>query len=259
MQALLDSYRDPLLLAFPVATTLISMAAFLLFALPLTALAAADPRWCRRWRIQSRRERRDVFWPSVRSWWVNNLWLTLAVLLAWPLLLHSGIHTGPLPPWYVIAGSVLLIIYLDDFLYYGFHRLMHRPWAFRHIHGCHHRIHTPWAITGHYMHPAEYVATGSIALIGPILLEVHVVTLWIWTVFRQWEAAEGHCGYAFPVSLSRWLPFSDGGLHHDYHHAKVRGNYAGFLGLWDRVFGTEVPDYPAHRARLRQAAGQTAP
>jgi sterol desaturase/sphingolipid hydroxylase (fatty acid hydroxylase superfamily) len=91
------------------------------------------------------------------------------------------------------AAQVVFFVYLDDFLYYWFHRGMHGRWLYKHVHGWHHRIVTPWAITGHYMHPVEYSLTGTVALIGPLLLGSHVVTLWVWFAFRQWEAAEGHC------------------------------------------------------------------
>ena len=88
---------------------------------------------------------------------------------------------------------------------------------------------TPWSITGHYMHPVEFVLTGTVMLIGPLLVGAHVVTLYVWIVFREWEAAEGHAGYDFPWSPTHLIPFSDGATHHDFHHAKVKGNYAGFF------------------------------
>lgn len=249
-QPMLDAFIDPRFVPVVVITSAVSLGAFLLFALPLTALAVADPARLRHRRIQARRVRPGVFWPSLRACLANNAWMLLAATAAWPLLQFSGLHLGPLPPLYLIAAQLLLFVYLDDLLYYGFHRLMHRPFWFRRVHGRHHRVHTPWAITGLYMHPLEYVATGTIALIGPVLVEAHVVTLWLWTAFRQWEAAEGHCGYRLPFSPSGWLPFSHAAVHHDFHHARVRGNYAGFLALWDRVLGTEARDYRADRERL---------
>ena len=41
----------------------------------------------------------------------------------------------------------------------------------------------------------------------------------------------------------------DAGVFHDFHHAHFQGNYAGFLAWFDRVMGTEVPEYTADRAR----------
>jgi len=42
---------------------------------------------------------------------------------------------------------------------------------------------------------------------------------------------------------------SDGARHHDFHHARVRGNYAGFFPIWDRAFGTFAKGYAEVLAR----------
>lgn len=252
LDALLATYRDPLFLAFPVATGLISAAAFMVFAIPLTWIAARDPAWARPYRIQSRAPRaQQLVWASVRSWAVNNGGMLVGIVLLWPLLRLSGVHTGPLPPWWVIGGQILFFFYLDDFLYYWSHRLLHTRWLYKTIHAWHHRIVTPWAITGNYMHPLELSLTGGVALIGPLLLGSHVVTVWLWFVWRQWEAAEGHCGYDFPWSPSHLLPGNDGARHHDMHHARVKGNYAGFTPIWDRIFGTFAKGYAEDLAARR--------
>lgn len=256
----ISSFQDARFAYVPIGAVLVGMAAFALFAGAFTWLAWADPAWARRWKIQGGRAarsmsqdeaaRRNILVPgprmlrlSTRSWLVNNACMLAAACAGWPLMSLSGVHLGPLPPAWVIALQVVLFVYLDDFLYYWMHRAMHTPWLLRHVHGWHHRVLTPWAVSGHYMHPLEYVLTGSLAFVGPALLGSHVLTLWIWIAVRQWEAAEGHSGYALPFSPTHWLPFSHGALHHDYHHARVRGNYAGFLPLWDRFFGTHVRDY----------------
>lgn len=243
-------YREPLFWLFPVATTLISWASFGLFAGVLTAIAARDPASLRRYRIQSRPPRsQQLVGPSVRAWLLNDALMLVAVVASWPLLRLSGIHAGPLPPWWTIALQLVFFIYLDDLLYYGFHRAMHGRWLYKRVHGWHHTIVTPWAITGHYMHPVEYLGTAMVALVGPMLVGAHVVTVWLWFVFRQWEAAEGHCGYDFPWTPTHLLPGNDGAVHHDVHHARVRGNYAGFLPIWDRVFGTTARGYAEDLAR----------
>lgn len=244
LESALSWYREPLFWLYPVASVLISMFAFMLFAGPLTWLAAKAPPAFERYRIQSRRPKpQTLLWPSIKWWFLNNVLLALSVILAWPLLRLTGVHAGPLPAWYIVVAQLLFFIFLDDFLFYWAHRTLHTPWLFKRIHGWHHTIYTPWAVTGHYMHPLEYIITGSVALIGPILLSSHVVTLWIWFTFRQWEAAEGHCGYELPYTPTHLLPFNDGAVHHDVHHARVKGNYAGFLVWTDWLFGTLARGY----------------
>lgn len=232
-------YRDPLFWLFPVGSVLTSAVAFMLFAGPMTWIAATAPASLERYRIQRRRPRaQDLVGPSIKWWAINNLTLLVVVVAAWPLLRLSGVHAGPLPPWYVIVLQLILFVYLDDFLFYWAHRTLHGQFLYKRIHGWHHTILTPWAVTGHYMHPLEYVITGTVALVGPVLVGAHVVTLWLWFAFRQWEAAEGHCGYDFPWSPTHLFPLSDGAIHHDVHHERVKGNYAGFFPWTDAYFGT---------------------
>jgi 4-alpha-methyl-delta7-sterol-4alpha-methyl oxidase len=245
---LLEAYRDPLFVPFAIGSIVASVVAFVAFAAPLTWLAWRDPAWARGRRLQSRAPREQQLVAGSIGWGlVNDLCLGLATVAAWPLLRLSGVHMGPLPAWWVVVGQLVFFVYLDDFLYYWFHRAMHGRWLYKRIHSWHHRIVTPWAITGHYMHPIEYVLTGSVALVGPLLLGSHVVVLWIWFAFRQWEAAEGHCGYEFPWTPTHLFPGNDGARHHDFHHARVRGNYAGFFPIWDRAFGTFAKGYPVGR------------
>ena len=244
MTALLASYQEPLFWSFAIGSIVVSLVAFVVFAAPLTWIAWRDPAWARPYRLQSRPPReQQLVADSVRSWLVNNACLAAATIASWPLLRLTGVHAGPLPPWWVVGTQLVFFVSLDDFLYYWFHRAMHGRWLYKHVHGWHHRIVTPWAITGHYMHPVEYTLTGTVALIGPLLLGSHVVTLWLWFAFRQWEAAEGHCGYEFPWTPTHLFLGNDGARHHDFHHARVRGNYAGFFPIWDRVFGTCAKGY----------------
>ncbi len=236
-------YQEPLFLAISVFTPLLAALAFLTFALPLTALAWKDPESLRKHRIQSRQpDPRRVILPSLRHFLHNTAWVLGAVVVLWPLLRLSGIHGGPSPSFLEIGGQVLLFVFVDDFLYYFTHRAMHQVWLYRRIHSVHHRMVTPWAITGNYMHPAEFLVTSGLVLLGPLLLGSHLFTLWTWVVVRQWEASEGHCGYAFPWNPSRLLPFFSQG-HHDFHHARFQGNYAGYLGWVDRAMGTVATGY----------------
>lgn len=237
---LLDAYHDPMFWWFPVGGTLVSLVAYLVFALPLTALARHAPAWAEPWRIQRRRADVDRwFWPGLRAWALNNTVLFALVLALWPLIQPwSGVHRGPPPAAWIVVGQVVLFTYLDDVLYWFLHRALHEGWLYRRIHSVHHRVPTPCAITGHYMHPVEFVLTGLLMLVGPLLLGVHVVTLYAWIAVRQLEAAEGHGGYQLPFSLFHLLPGGHGARFHDAHHARFHGNYSGFLGWFDGVTGT---------------------
>jgi 4-alpha-methyl-delta7-sterol-4alpha-methyl oxidase len=251
-QALVEIFTEERFLLFPVMTNVISMAAFAVFAIPLTWIAWKKPAWAEKYRIQKREaDPQKVIGPSIGYWLRNNAALFAVTVAAWPLLRQTGIHWGPLPPWYVILIQVVFFIYLDDFLYYWMHRTLHHKRIYKKVHAVHHRIFVPWAVTAHYMHPLEFVMTGGLLLVGPLLLEAHIVTLWIWVIIRQWEAAEGHCGYSLPWNPSHLVPLYGGVEYHDFHHAKFHGNYSGFLGYLDRIFGEYSKGYREHLAAKR--------
>src|SRR5688572_18172710 len=138
-------YQEPLYWQFVVVTGLVSMFAFLLFAGPLTWLAGRDPDWARKYRIQSRHDRHVGTRDALKQWGINNVQALVTASLLWPLFRLTGVHAGPLPAAWVVAAQLLFFIYLDDFLYYWFHRGMHTRWLLKHVHGVHHRIYAPRA------------------------------------------------------------------------------------------------------------------
>lgn len=235
-------WDDPVFVPLVLGGSLVSLVAFLGFALPMTALAAWEPPWAAAWRIQKRRpDVRRWLGPSVARFVVNNLVLTTLLVASWPLWGHLvRVRVGGWPGAWELLGSVVLFVYLDDVAYWFMHRALHAKGLYERVHVVHHRVVTPCAITGHYMHPVEYALTGGLMLLWPLLFGSHVVTVYTWIVLRQWEAAEGHAGYRLPLGLTHLLPGSRGAEPHDRHHAKVRGNYSGFLGWFDRVMGTEL-------------------
>ena len=70
---------------------------------------------------------------------------------------------------------------------------------------------------------------------------------------RQFEAVDAHCGYQLPWSPVHWLPGYDGAGYHDFHHARYRGNYAGFFGYMDRWLGTQARGFADWRRERRRA------
>lgn len=245
-------YQDPMFWWFPMGTLAISTTAFLLFALPYTWLAWVDPPAMRRYKVQDTPF--DVarwFGPSLVSLGRNVLFVLVVMVVLWPVLRLAPIHLGPMPAWYVVVAQLVFFILLDDFLYYWVHRALHQRWLLKHVHKIHHEIRHTTAINGNYMHPLEYLSTASIALVGPLLVGAHLGVLWIWLVIRQYEAADAHCGYVLPWNPGHLFPLYQGAGYHDFHHAKYKGNYAGFLPYLDRLWGTYARGYLEWRAGFK--------
>jgi 4-alpha-methyl-delta7-sterol-4alpha-methyl oxidase len=238
MEAAFTIYSDPLFLLFPVASLLIGAVAFLAIALPLTWLAAANPRRLISYRLQEKPAPSRFFWPSLARLFLNQLCVLALAVVLWPLLRRSGVHAGGQLAWVEVGWQLPLFLVIDDCCSYILHRSLHAPWLFKHVHAVHHRIRKPSAIAGAYFHPVEYALINLAALAGPVLVGAHVVTIWVWAVLRQWLAADGHSGYALPWSPLRLLPGHQGPSFHDWHHRSSAGNYANVFIWFDRWFGT---------------------
>jgi sterol desaturase/sphingolipid hydroxylase (fatty acid hydroxylase superfamily) len=171
-------------------------------------------------------------------------------------LSKSGLLPGPDmaqtwgPAWFMV--SLVLMLIGHDAWFYWTHRLVHRPTLFRSLHRRHHRSHNPTPFTAYSFD------------VGEAALHALFVTVWLAIVPTPWEAVGlfvvvqiarntiGHCGYElFPANQSGkplfdWMTTV---THHDLHHEQAGWNYGLYFTFWDRVMGTEHPDYHARFAR----------
>ena len=142
-----------------------------------------------------------------------------------------------------VSFSVLLV--LNDFVYYWKHRAMHRIRWFWGNHVIHHSsnfynlttaLRQPWtgAISGLFIVGLPQIILGfhpaMVGFVGGINL---LYQFWIHT-----EAID---------RLPRWAEFTfNTPSHHRVHHGRnaryLDSNYAGILIIWDRMFGTFVPE-----------------
>jgi len=248
-------YMDEWFWMFPAATLGLSLVAFLIFALPWTWLAYIEPKWLAPYRIQNKSiDVKGTFWPSIYHSFKNTAVAFGFLVLLWPLIKHTGIHVGELPAWYIIPIQIVFFILLDDFLYYWMHRTFHEnKWLLKNVHIVHHEIKNTCAINGNYMHWFEFACTAGLMLIGPIIVGAHLYVLWAWVIIRQFEAADGHMGYDIPWNPARLFLIYHGPVYHDFHHAKFKGNYAGFLSYLDGLLGkTHVKKYLEYKSLKQQ-------
>lgn len=148
--------------------------------------------------------------------------------------------------WTYLVLSLPLLMFLHDTYFYFTHRLLHWRWFFRHWHRVHHlsRNPTPWAAFS--FHPGEAVIE---AVILPALvfgLPIHFVVLMVFMTLMTALSVVNHLGYElYPRwfarhRLTRWIITA---VHHDQHHRYVHCHYGLYFTFWDRVLGTQRPDY----------------
>ena len=140
-----------------------------------------------------------------------------------------------------LAIQFLFCALCDDLAFYFSHRTLHTPWLYQHVHKIHHKHINTVFYASAYAHPLEFVFGNVLpTVVGPLLLgkRIHFTTVIAWFFFRNIEAIEGHCGYEFPWSPFRWVPFQTPYGYHSYHHSSNVGNYSSFFHIWDSIMGT---------------------
>jgi sterol desaturase/sphingolipid hydroxylase (fatty acid hydroxylase superfamily) len=142
-----------------------------------------------------------------------------------------------------IVWQVGLILLIDDFFFYFYHRWMHEnKKVLKMVHRIHHRATAPQALDYMYVHPLEwmmgymgpFVGMLTVAMIAPI----HCWAFWTYQLVRVLHEVDIHSGYR--SFISKYIPFWGETEHHDEHHAKLNGNYAATFTLWDYVFRTKM-------------------
>lgn len=178
---------------------------------------------------------------------LNTLFGFLVIVpIANMFLVYFGIislTTSPdlFPSTFEIATNLLLMIIVDDTLFYWSHRLLHLPMFFEKFHKQHHTYKVTVAIVAMHAHPIEYLITGVLPTYAvPMLLRVnsHVITLYLFGIFQMMHQLEAHSGFEFPWSPFGVLPFSQNISVHDFHHSHYIGNFGKYFTLWDSVCGT---------------------
>ena len=144
----------------------------------------------------------------------------------------------------VVWWAVLLCFIADDFAYYWFHRIAHERrwfWASHVVHHSsqHYNLSTALRQTWTGKFTFSFIFGLPLALIGfppEMILFVGGINL----VYQFWIHTE---------VIDRMGPFEwifNTPSHHRVHHATnaryLDANYAGTLIIWDRMFGTFVPE-----------------
>jgi lathosterol oxidase len=151
------------------------------------------------------------------------------------------------------AISLLAMIVGHDTYFYWTHRAMHHPRLFRLFHWTHHKSKapTPWA--AYAFDPPEAMVTVAFVPLWVVLVPMHEAALLVFVTWQIVRNVMGHAGVELsPVSgkPSRLFGWLNTTTHHDLHHQNGRTNYALYFTWWDRLMGTEHPDYQARIAEV---------
>ena len=175
-----------------------------------------------------------------------------------PIATYCGMDYGvPFPSIYKMALQILIFFIMEDTWHYFFHRALHYGPLYKAIHKLHHTYSAPFGLAAEYASPIEVMllavgTVGSPILWASITGDLHLFTMYMWIVFRLFQAIDAHSGYDFPWSLRHFIPFWAGADHHDLHHEKFIGNYSSSFRWWDFFLDTEAGPEAVKKRRERK-------
>jgi len=211
----------------------------LLFAVPIFLLAAGIEYYLAKVKYSDLYEGKD-FWVSISmgilSSIVEFLPKALAFMAFWFLHELSPLKDIVQRQWW----AWILLLFLDDFAYYWFHRLNHEVRLF-------------WA--GHVPHHSSVHMNFGTALRQGVGERIHKFIFWLWIPLLGFDPLmlfimiSLNLFYQFWVhselvnKLPKWFEaIFNTPSHHRVHHASniryLDCNHAGVLIIWDKLFGT---------------------
>lgn len=198
--------------------------------------------WLKDQKIQKLRYKNNVFkehFPLIAL----NLGL-LYILAGVSLYFTNGIFVMKLPSIWVFCAQFAIMILIDDTYFYFFHRLLHvNDYLFKTIHKIHHKASPPFALDFMYAHPLEWLGGAAGPAIGIVLVyflfgEINAFAFWLFAIFRNLHEVDIHSG--IKSFFTQYIPFWGTSEHHDFHHSRIKGNYASMFTFWDKIFGTSI-------------------
>jgi lathosterol oxidase len=170
---------------------------------------------------------------------------------------YTRLYAGTDPSnWWYLGVSYVLVLILQDGVFYATHRLFHHPALYAAFHRGHHRSRRPTPWTSFAFDPPEAMVQ-ALFLVGIVMLvPLHLFTLLavlstmtVWAIMNHLDL---EClPSKFPHHLlGRWVI---GPAHHSLHHRRASVHFGLYFTFWDRVFGTQDTGY-AHGMSTAAAA-----
>jgi lathosterol oxidase len=209
-------------------------------------------------KIQARAAATKDFLREILHSMVSSLILAMVAFLVLYTPIHQYTlfykHLDDYPYWWIPVSLVLSLV-IHDTYFYWMHRMLHHKSIFRFAHLVHHRSTNPSPWAAYSFHLLEAIAEGGVIVVLAFVLPMHKFTLILFTITSFIINVYGHLGYEImPKALRRtfWFEVINTSVHHNLHHSKFKGNYGLYFRWWDRLMGTEHPDYVKTYDRIQE-------
>lgn len=209
--------------------------------------------------IQARSATRADFWrefgASVRTVLV---YIVVSIFIIWGA--QRGIF-NPMATSLGAAGNFVMlaaIIVAHDAYFYWSHRTMHHPRLFKRFHRFHHRTITPTAWAAYSFAIPEAIVMALFMPLWLLFVPTPGVVTFSFLFVMILRNCMGHAGLELHARgwashpVLKWISTT---THHDLHHAgSFNHNFGFYFTWWDKLMGTEHPDYVAVYDRVTTQA-----
>lgn len=140
---------------------------------------------------------------------------------------------------------LFIILLMSDTLFYILHRIMHTPYLYKKFHKLHHTYKEPFALTNHYVDYYELLIFFIPPIIPPIILNSHIVVVWLSIIILNWNGILIHSGYNFNLIKIEYKNYKFKFpciKEHDYHHKYFNYNFGATFPFMDQIMGTYYMD-----------------
>ncbi|KAH8386380.1 hypothetical protein KR093_000120 [Drosophila rubida] len=250
--ALLDVIGDDPMRLWVLGTTTVVFCVYWLYAAIFTLMDITNrPRFLRKYKIQPGQNEPvhlGRLWQAIKVVLINltvvnlvTIWLLFELVLT-----HYNSHDiRELPSFGRVVRDFVVLVVLEEFMFYYAHRLLHHKAIYKYVHKKHHEWTAPIAAITLYAHPVEHVVANLLPVgVSLSLLGSHVTVAWGMITLAVINSMSDHTGYSFPWSAGS-VRF------HDYHHAKFNYNY-GVMGWLDKLHGTYRAPYEQKQQQKQQ-------
>lgn len=232
------------------APIFIQLVRYFLFAgIPFLIFYVLFRKQAQRNLIQSKLGQKNDFWREILHSVQSSIIFGIVIIL----FVHTelGAFTkvykdlGAFPLWW-IPLSVVIALIVHDTYFYWMHRLVHHPRIFKAVHLLHHKSTVPSPWTSYSFHFFEAIAESLIIPIVLSIVPMHPIAVIAFGTSSLFINVYGHLGFEImPLWVRKtWLfELINSSVHHNLHHSKFKGNYGLYFRFWDRLMGTENPNY----------------
>ncbi len=182
------------------------------------------------------------------------VYIGVTVAIVWGINMDLLQNFGASFGWKQDIALVVAMVLAHDAYFYWAHRAMHHPILFKRFHLAHHRSITPTPFAAYSFSVGEASVMGLFVLIWQIFIPTPGLVLLSFLIFQITRNAMGHAGFELmpgwwlSTPLTRWINTT---THHDLHHAgSFHHNYGLYFTFWDKLMGTEHPEYHAKFAEV---------